>query len=109
MSNGIVAAFALVAELPMLLLIWNWSVQRKMYLALLGASALIFIPVLASLFFKEHLPAPAYLGFGGMYIFAGLVWRWWKDGVAPERWGASELILAVIATAMFSLASRSLS
>jgi drug/metabolite transporter superfamily protein YnfA len=43
-----------------------------------------------------------------MYIFSGLVWRWWKDGIALDRWRASEVVLAVLATVMFSMASSAL-
>jgi drug/metabolite transporter superfamily protein YnfA len=103
------ATIALIIELPMLLIIWKWSARRKIYLALIGLAALILAPVFWGLVVEERLPTPAYWGFGGMYIFAVLVWRWWKDGVAPDNWNAGEVVLAMISTAMFSLASSSLS
>lgn len=107
-QDGIAFSIGLLFEMTMLLTIWHWSAQRRMFLALLGASILILTPVAASIIFQIRVPARACLGFGGMYIFSGLIWRWWKDGIAPERWGVSEVALAVLATIMFSLANTAL-
>lgn len=101
----ILVLIALLLEMIMLLTIWTWSVQRKTVRALLGASVLVLAPVATSLIFRIGIPATTYLAFGGMYILSGLVWIWWKDGIAPNRWNVSEATLAVLATIIFSLST----
>jgi len=98
----------MICELLALLVIWNYSVQRKLLQSVFVATALTLVFVVAGVTFREMVPAKAYLAFAGMYIFSGLVWRWWKDGIAPDRWRASEVVLAVLATVMFSMASSAL-
>lgn len=79
--------------------------RRHQRRALPGAAVLLAIPVTASIVLRHGLSARAWLALGGMCVFSGLVWRWWKHGVAPERWAAGEVGLAVLATIMFSLAN----
>ncbi|MET0374222.1 MAG: hypothetical protein ABW128_08190 [Rhizorhabdus sp.] len=103
-SNGIVFSVGLLFEMIMLIAIWNWSVRRKMMPVLLGATTLVLVPIVISVMFRVTIPARAYLAFAGMYIFSGLVWRWWTDGIAPDRWRMGEISLAVLAMLMFSMA-----
>lgn len=98
----------MIFELLALLVIWNCSIRRKLVQAVLGASALSLVLVVAGVTYHEIIPGKAYLAFAGMYIFSGLVWKWWKDGIAPDRWRASEVVLAMLATVMFSMASSAL-
>ena len=98
----------MILELLALLVIWNCSFQRKLLQAVFGATGLALVFVVAGITFREMVPTKAYLAFAGMYIFSGLVWRWWKDGIAPDRWQASEVVLAMLATVMFSMASSAL-
>jgi len=98
----------MIFELLALLAIWNFSVQRKLLQAVFVAIALTLVFVVAGVTFREMVPTKAYLAFAGMYIFSGLVWRWWKDGIAPDHWRASEVVLAMLATVMFSIASSAL-
>jgi len=98
----------MIFEISALLVIWNYSVQRKLLQTVFVAIALTLVFVVAGVTFREMVPTKAYLAFTGMYIFSGLVWRWWKDGIAPDRWRASEVVLAMLATVMFSMASSAL-
>ena len=103
-SSGLAFSLTVLVEMIVLLNVWNWSVQRKMVLALLGAGILILVPVAASFIYQESVPAQGYLAFAGMYIFSGLIWRWWKDDIALDDWNVGEGALALLGTLMFSRA-----
>ena len=102
---GAVFLIGLIVEMITLIAIWKLSVQRKVFSVLSGTVTLVLVSAAISILFRISIPARAYLAFGGMYVFSGLIWRWWKYGVTPDRWGVAEIALAVLATTMFSIAS----
>ena len=67
-----------------------------------GGSAWLLVPGVASLILFAWLLAqhPAasgrvYAAYGGVYIAAALAWLWAVDGVAPTRWDAIGVVLAL--------------
>lgn len=107
MLSDIVYATALPVEMSGLFAVWNWSVRgRSLHWLLIGAGLLIAL-VSTLVLTTPKLPGRMYLGFAGMYVFSGLAWAWWADGLHPTDWRLGEIWGAILAVALFILANSS--
>ena len=101
MLTGLLFAAALSLELCGLFAIWNWSRRSRPLAWLLGGyGILVALTVLLGLVGNPS-PTRVYVGFAGMYLFSGLAWAWFIDGLAPSDWSLPEVIVALLAVAMF--------
>ena len=105
MLNTIVYAAALPLEMGGLFAIWNWSTRRRSLDWLFGGAGSLIGLLLALVLTTPPLPGRMYLGLAGMYVFSGLMWAWWMDGLHPADWRLGEVGAAVFATAMFAIAN----
>ncbi|MEP7452063.1 YnfA family protein [Phyllobacterium sp. SB3] len=97
---------AALAEIAGCFAFWSWL--------RMGNSVLWVIPGVASLIAFAYLLtlAPssdagrAYAAYGGVYIFASLLWLWIAEGQRPDRWDITGGVLALIAAAIILFAPR---
>ena len=47
-----------------------------------------------------------YAAYGGVYIAASLLWLWWIEGQAPDRWDIAGGFLCLLGTAIIMLVPR---
>jgi small multidrug resistance family-3 protein len=48
----------------------------------------------------------AYAAYGGVYIAASLVWLWLVEGVRPDRWDMTGVVLALVGSAVILAGPR---
>ena len=49
----------------------------------------------------------AFAAYGGVYIFASLLWLWAVDGVRPDRWDIAGVCICLLGAAVILLGPRS--
>jgi small multidrug resistance family-3 protein len=99
----LLAAFPL--ELLALFAIWNWRLRSRSVVWLLaGCAALLGLAALPVVL-RASAPSNVYVAFGGMYLVSALAWSWRADALSPRRWQIGEAGVAVMAAAMFAVAS----
>lgn len=98
--------FAAVAEIAGCFAFWAWL--------RLGKSALWLLPGMASLALFAFLltradaafAGRAYAAYGGVYIFASLIWMWLAEGVLPDGADFGGATLCLIGTAVILFGPR---
>jgi small multidrug resistance family-3 protein len=97
-------AVALLLEMAGLFAIWNWSRRSRTFAWVLLAGAILLS--LAGLISSLNNPfgARVYAALAGMYLFSGLMWAWWLEGLRPVTWRVGEWFVAVAAASLFGLA-----
>jgi small multidrug resistance family-3 protein len=108
MPEQSVCTVALLLEMAGLFAIWNWSRRTRTFAWMLLGSAILFL--FAGLIGLLHNPfgERIYAAFAGMYLFSGLMWAWWLEGVRPVTWRVGEWFVALAAACLFGLASSAL-
>lgn len=48
----------------------------------------------------------AYAAYGGVYIAASLVWLWLVEGLRPDRWDMTGVVLALVGSAVILVGPR---
>lgn len=78
-----------------------------------GGSAWLLVPAAASLALFAWLlslhPAAAgrvYAAYGGVYIFAAILWLWAVDGIRPTPWDIAGSCVAIAGMAIIMFAPR---
>jgi len=84
-------------------LVWLWLREsRAVWLGALGGLLLFLygvVPTLQPVHFGR-----AYAAYGGVFVILSLLWGWWIDGRAPDRFDVvgAALCLAGVAVIMYS-------
>lgn len=94
-------------ETACLFTLWHWRL-RSGSLAWLGLGIMTATLTIFCIALQPAAIRPALLlAMFAMYIVAGLAWASWADGLRPAEWGVGEVGIAVLATALFSIAATS--
>ncbi|HEU0163304.1 MAG TPA: YnfA family protein [Rhizomicrobium sp.] len=104
-SLGAMAAAALL-EIAGCFAFWAWLK--------LGKSVLWLVPGILSLaafawmltLIESPLAGRAYAAYGGVYIAAALVWGWWVEGHAPDRWDLAGAAICLLGMAVILFGPR---
>lgn len=99
-------ALALPLGMGGLFAVWNWSRRLHAFAwAVLGAALLLCL--VGDLMAMPHNPLGnrLYAALFGMYLFSGLMWAWWFEGLTPNDWKAGEVSVAFAAAGLFSFAN----
>ncbi len=76
---------AAIGELGGAYLIWQWQRSGKpAWFALAGMAALFLYGLIQTA--QTFSFGRAFAAYGGIFIAAALLWGWWIDGHAPDRW-----------------------
>ena len=100
-------ALAAVAEIAGCFAFWAWL--------RLGKSILWVGPGIVSLVLFAYLltrvdvlfAGRAYAAYGGVYIFASLLWLWIVEGARPDRWDVIGAAVCFLGAAIILLGPRS--
>ena len=95
MKSILIYSAAALAEIAGCFSFWAWLRLEK--------SALWIVPGMASLaafawlltLIDSSAAGRAYAAYGGIYIGASLLWLWFAEGVAPDRWDLAGAAIAV--------------
>ncbi len=87
---------AAAAEIGGCFAFWAWLRLDKSPLWVLPgiASLVLFAWLLAQV--DARFAGRAYAAYGGIYIFASLVWMWAVEGSRPDRWDSIGAAVAVM-------------
>ncbi|HVK89911.1 MAG TPA: YnfA family protein [Mycoplana sp.] len=94
MKSILIYCAAALAEIAGCFSFWAWLRLEK--------SALWIVPGMASLaafawlltLIDSSAAGRAYAAYGGIYIGASLLWLWFAEGVAPDRWDLAGAAIA---------------
>ena len=95
MKSILIYCAAALAEIAGCFSFWAWLRLEK--------SALWIVPGMASLaafawlltLIDSSAAGRAYAAYGGIYIGASLLWLWFAEGVAPDRWDLTGAAMAI--------------
>lgn len=95
-------------EMAALFAIWNWSRRARSFAwTLLGIAILLSlaVPLVVT---PNPLGGRIYAALLGMYLFSGLMWAWWLEGLKPSEWRLGEFLVALSAVGLFGLANSTI-
>ena len=105
-TTGLIYAGAALAEIVGCFAFWAWLRQGQSPIWLVaGIPSLIAFAWLLTLAPAEHA-GRAYAAYGGVYIFASLLWLWLVDGTAPDRWDLLGGAMAILAAGIILFGPR---
>lgn len=97
-------AAAAVAEIAGCFAFWAWARldRSPLWLAPGLASLVIFALILTRV--EAGFAGRAYAAYGGVYIFASLVWMWAVEGSPPDSWDFAGAAICLIGTGVILFA-----
>ncbi len=104
-SFGIYALAAL-AEIAGCFAFWAWLRLDKPVWWI--GPGILFLVLFAILLTRIDLQfaGRAYAAYGGVYIFASLLWLWLVEGAAPDRWDVAGVALCLIGASIILFGPR---
>jgi small multidrug resistance family-3 protein len=97
---------AAVAEIAGCFAFWAWLRLDKSPLVLIpGVIFLMLFAYLLTLV-ESELAGRAYAAYGGIYIASSLLWQWGVEGVRPDRFDISGMILCLVGASVIIAAPR---
>lgn len=99
-STFIVYALAALAEIAGCFAFWAWlKLDKPIWWLIPGVASLALFAWLLTLI-ETAAAGRAYAAYGGIYIAASLAWLWLVEGVRPDRWDTTGVVLALAGTAI---------
>ena len=84
-----------LAEIGGAYLIWQWvRADRSAWYGLLGGIALVGYGLTQTL--QPFNFGRAFAAYGGVFIALAVLWGWWIDGRAPDRWDWAGFCICLI-------------
>ncbi|MDQ0839565.1 YnfA family protein [Sphingomonas faeni] len=104
--TALVYLAAALAEIAGCFAFWAWlRLDRSpLWLAPGVVSLMLFAWLLTRV--DSDAAGRAYAAYGGVYIYASLIWLWAVEGVRPDRWDAGGAALCLIGTCIILLGPR---
>jgi len=81
-------ALAAVGEIAGCFAFWAWLRLHRSPLWLIPGVCALLLFAIALTRIDSAYAGRAYAAYGGIYIFASILWLWLAEGVAPDRWDA---------------------
>jgi len=87
---------AAIAEIAGCFAFWAWlKLDKSIWWLAPGMASLALFAYLLT-FVDSAAAGRAYAAYGGIYIAASLSWLWFIEGVRPDRWDISGVIICLI-------------
>lgn len=103
-----VAAYvgAALAEIAGCFAFWAWlRLEKSPWWIVPGMTALALFAFLLTLV-DSAAAGRAYASYGGVYIAIALIWLWLAEGVVPDRWDVSGVVLCLAGAAIIVAGPR---
>jgi len=85
---------------------WAWLKLDKSALWLVPGMACLALFAWLLTLADTAAAGRAYAAYGGIYIAASLAWLWLVEGVRPDRWDMTGVVLALIGSAVILAGPR---
>ena len=87
---------AAIAEIAGCYAFWAWlKLDKPIWWLIPGVASLAFFAYLLTLV-DSDAAGRVYAAYGGVYIAASLTWLWIIEGVRPDRWDISGVIICLV-------------
>lgn len=87
-------------------LVWLWLRDgRGIALGAIGGLILFLYGVVPTL--QPSTFGRTYAAYGGFFVVLSLLWGWWIDGQAPDRWDVVGAVIALLGVLVMFYAPRS--
>jgi len=98
---------AAVCEISGAYLVWQWQRTGKpAVFALAGVIALFLYSLIQTA--QTFSFGRAFAAYGAVFILTAMVWGWWIDGAAPDRWDWVGICVCLLGAAIILWMPRSL-
>eukprot|EP01132_Coremiostelium_polycephalum_P007233 gene7233-8906_t len=106
LTTALIYGAAALAEIAGCFAFWAWlRMERSVFWLAPGTLCLVAFAYLLTLA-PSGEAGRAYAAYGGVYIFASLMWLWLAEGQRPDRWDMTGGILALVAAGIILFAPR---
>ena len=79
-------ALAAVGEIAGCFAFWAWLRMHRSPLWIVPGILFLVLFAIALTRIDSAHAGRTYAAYGGVYIFASILWLWFAEGVAPDRW-----------------------
>ncbi len=87
---------AAIAEIAGCFAFWAWlKLDKSIWWLAPGMASLALFAFLLT-FVDSIAAGRAYAAYGGVYIAASLTWLWVVEGIRPDRWDVSGVIICLV-------------
>ncbi|AHK43808.1 MULTISPECIES: YnfA family protein [Ensifer] len=101
-----VYSLAALAEIAGCFAFWAWlKLDKPIWWLIPGMASLALFAWLLTLI-DSSAAGRAYAAYGGVYIAASLIWLWLAEGVRPDRWDLTGMVVALIGSALILAGPR---
>jgi small multidrug resistance family-3 protein len=105
-SSFAIYGLAALAEIAGCFSFWAWlKLDKPIFWLLPGMACLALFAWLLTLV-DSAAAGRAYAAYGGIYIAASLGWLWLFEGVRPDRWDITGVVLALAGTVVILAGPR---
>lgn len=91
---------AAIGEIAGCFAFWAWLRLEKSPLWVLPGVASLIVFALALTRIDSDFAGRAYAAYGGVYIFASVLWLWWVEQQSPDRWDLLGSAVALVGAAI---------
>lgn len=105
-ESALLFILAGLAEIGGGYLVWLWLREnRAWWLGAVGGAVLVLYGVIPT--FQQPHFGRVYAAYGGVFVVLSLLWGWWVDGKAPDRFDAVGGALCLLGVAVIMWWPRS--
>jgi small multidrug resistance family-3 protein len=98
---------AAIAEIAGCYAFWAWlKLDKPIWWLIPGVASLALFAYLLTLV-DSDAAGRVYAAYGGVYIAASLTWLWIIEGVRPDRWDISGVIICLVGATIIIAGPRS--
>lgn len=106
MHTLVIFTAAAIAEIAGCFSFWAWlRLDKSIWWLVPGMLSLAAFAYLLTLV-DSTAAGRAYAAYGGVYIASSLTWLWLVEGVRPDRWDISGVVLCLIGAAIIIAGPR---
>ncbi len=106
MQTILVYVVAALAEIAGCFAFWAWLKLDKPIWWLVPGMALLALFAYLLTHIDSAAAGRAYAAYGGIYIAASLFWLWAIEGVRPDRWDVSGVVICLIGATVIIVGPR---
>ncbi|WP_031495317.1 YnfA family protein [Bryobacter aggregatus] len=107
MANFAWYLLAALCEIGGCFAFWVWQREGKSAGWVLPGLAALAVFALALTRVEAASAGRAFAAYGGIYILSSLLWMWGVEGVRPDRWDLSGVLVCLLGAGLILLGPRS--